>query len=181
MPSQKAREVELQTCEGKVAKLKGQLPQVKTNKEYTAFQHEIDALNADNSLLEEEVLRRFDTIEETQREVQAQRTQLAEQQERVRAERTRIEREIVEIGEGITRLEQTRRELAPQVSSETLAVYERVLAGRHGLALVALVNESCGGCDRRVTPQIISEVHLGANLTTCESCNRILYTDEAVS
>ncbi len=179
--AQKEKEVELQTYEGSVSKFKGQLFQVKTNKEYTALQHEIDSLTADNSLLEEEILKLYDALEEAQRQDRTARQGLAEREERARTERARIECEVAELGETIARLERERQGLTPQVPPETLAAYGRVLENRGGLALVPMVSESCGGCNRRVTPQIANEVYLRAKLVTCESCNRILYTDEAPS
>ena len=69
----------------------------------------------------------------------------------------------------------------PTLLPATLEVYERVLDIREGLALVPVLNDSCGGCHRRLPPQVINEVYLKAKLVTCENCNRILYFDEAHS
>src|SRR3989338_10243356 len=60
---QKDREGELATHEGAIKKLQGQLFQVKTNKEYTAMQHEIDQHKADASLVEELILGLLDEVE----------------------------------------------------------------------------------------------------------------------
>ena len=174
---QKQKDVELQTGEEKVRKLQGQLFQVKTNKEYTAIQHEIGTLRADNSLLEESILQLLDAIDQTTKERQQARGRLSQLQERLHAERARIERELAEIHEQMARLERERQALAPGLPPETLSAYERVLKSRDGLALVPLVNESCGGCHRRLPPQVINEVYLKARLVTCEVCNRILYSD----
>jgi len=65
------------------------------------------------------------------------------------------------------------------VSEKDAATYERVLASREGLALVPLVNDSCGGCHMVQPPQVVNEVSLKATLVTCENCNRILYVDES--
>ena len=43
--------------------------------------------------------------------------------------------------------------------------------------MVSVLNESCGGCHRRLPPQIVNEVYLNAAIVTCPSCNRILYDD----
>ena len=179
--SQKEKEIELQTREANVKKLQGQLFQVKTNKEYAAIQREIDSLKADNSLLEETVLKSFDAIDEAVNAREREQHQLAQEQERLRAERQRIERELAEIGERIAELDRSREGLLPDVPPQTLSTYERVLDIREGLALVPLVSDSCGGCHRRLPPQVINEVLLKAKLITCESCNRILYFDDAHS
>ena len=179
--TQKEQEVELQTKEANVKKLQGQLFQVKTNKEYSALQREIETLKADNSLLEEAILKTLEAIDQTSKERQEQQRREAESQQRLRAETARIERELAIIGEQIAQLERSRQTLLPDVPPATLATYERVLELRKGLALVPVMNESCGGCYRRLPPQVINQVYLKAELVTCEQCNRILYFDEAHS
>ena len=179
--SQKEKEVELQTREASVKKLQGQLFQLKTNKEYSAMQREIDALKADNSLLEEAILKGFDAIEQASNERQREQARLAEVQAQLRIEQARIEQELAAISEQIAELERRRKGVVPDVHPPTLATYERILNLREGLALVPLINNSCGGCHRRLPPQVINEVYLKAKLVMCESCSRILYFDEAHS
>ena len=179
--TQKEKEGELQTREAQVKKLQGQLFQVKTNKEYSTMQHEIEALKADNSLLEEVILKIFDAIDQAAKGRKAEQAKLAEQQEQLRRERERIERELSTIRAQIEQLEQDRTILTPDVPKASLAAYERILGIREGLAMVPLVNDSCGGCHRRLPPQVMNQVYLKADLVTCESCNRILYFDESHS
>ena len=179
--SQKEKEVELQTHEASVKKLQGQLFQVKTNKEYSTMQREIDTLKADNSMLEETILKRFEEIDAASQERQREQRLLAEHQERLRREQQRIEQELAALAEQMAQLEKRRQTILPDVPQPTLVTYERILSIRDGLALVPLISESCGGCHRRLPPQVISQVYLQADLVTCESCNRILYSDEAHS
>lgn len=179
--AQKEKEMELQSHEAKIKKLQGQLFQVKTNREYAAMQHEIASLKADASLLEEAALKLFDEIDQATKARDERRQRLTVDKEQVEAERTRVERELAEIGERIGKLERQRQSVAPEVPATTLATYERVLDIREGIALVPLVNESCGGCHRRLRPQVINEVYLKAKLVICESCSRILYLDETRS
>ncbi len=179
--AQKEREVELQTREASVRKLQSQLFQLKTNKEYTTMQREIDSIKTDNSVLEETILKGFDAIDQAGKERQREQGALAETQTAQRAEQVRIEGEQAALGEQISRLEQGRSGLTPNVPREALTVYERILSIREGLALVPLLNDACGGCYRKMTPQVVNEVYLKAKLVTCESCNRILYFDEAHS
>ena len=179
--SQKEKEVELQTHEAHVKKLQGQLFQVKTNKEYSAMQREIETLKADNSLLEEIILKAFEEVDGAAQARQREQRLLAEQQERLRRERQRIEQELAALADQIAQLEQRRQAIVPDVPRLALATYERILGIRDGLALVPLINESCGGCHRRLPPQVINQVYLKADLVMCESCNRILYSDDAHS
>ena len=179
--AQKDKEIELQTKEANVKKLQSQLFQLKTNKEYAAMQREIEGHKADNSLLEEDVLRLFDAIEQATKERTVEQQRVAQEQERLKKERQRIEQELATIAEQIARLERDRQAVVPDVPKPALEVYERILSLRDGVALVPVMNDACGGCDRRLPPQVINEVYLKAKLVTCESCSRILYFDEAHS
>ena len=179
--AQKEKEGELQTREGSIKKLQGQLSQVKTNKEYTAMQHEIDTIKADNSLLEEAIIKTLDEIDQASKERQREQQKMAEQQTQAKAARERIQREVDELGAQISKFERDRQLLVPEVPKEALATYERVLKIREGLALVPVLNDACGGCNRRLPPQVINQVHMKSILVTCESCNRILYYDETHS
>ena len=179
--TQKEKEGELQTREAQVKKLQGQLFQVKTNKEYSTMQHEIEALKADNSLLEEAILKTFDAIDQAAKARKAEQAKLAEGQEQLRRERERMERELSTVRAQIAKLERDRTTLLPDAPKASLATYERILGIREGLAMVPLVNDSCGGCHRRLPPQVLNQVLLKTELVTCESCNRILYFDESHS
>ena len=170
---QKEKEGELQTREASVKKLQGQIFQLKTNKEYSAMQHEIDTLKADNSLLEETILSVFDAIDQAMKEKQAQQQRVAEHKQQLAQETVRIERELAALQEQVETLERQRREIAPAIAAPALSTYERILVLREGLAMVPLMQESCGGCHWRLPPQVINEVFLKARLVTCEHCNRI--------
>jgi len=64
------KETEMQAKEEKISKHRTDLYQIKNNKEYTALQQEIKSIEADVSLLEEEIIGYLDKIEEarTQRD-----------------------------------------------------------------------------------------------------------------
>jgi len=174
----KEKELELATAEASVKKLQMQLFQVKTNKEYSAIQHEIDQAKADISLLEEQILELLETVDQLKREQTQHLGRVEAQQTALKQEEIRIRQELSALEAQLQRLEVQRADLTPLVASESLALYERVLANRDGLALVPIVRESCGGCNMVQPPQVINEAYLKAKLVTCDSCNRILYVDE---
>ena len=175
----KEQDIELSTKESHVKKLQLQLFQVKTNKEYTAIQHEIEQGKADISLVEEHILMLLDAIEQATRDHRTQLAQVTAQQTALREHEARVTQELARLAEETAVLEQQRQEVTPLVQREALSMYERVLANREGLAMVPLVNESCGGCHMVQPPQIVSEAYLKAKLVTCDSCNRILYVNNS--
>ncbi len=174
----KEKELELSTAEARVKKLQMQLFQLKTNKEYSAMQHEIDIGKADSSLLEEEILHVLEKIDQIKHEHSQQLVRVNQQQAALAQEEVRIQQALQTIAQQMQQLEAKRATLTPLVEPASLALYERVLANRDGLALVPIVKESCGGCNMVQPPQVINEAHLKAKLATCDSCNRILYVDQ---
>ena len=178
---QKQKDLDLTTKETNAKKLQSQLFQVKTNKEYSAIQHEIEQSKADSSLLEEEILKLMERIERLSREHKARLAVAAEEQGKLKLEEARVAEQSAAIQAHISDLEQQRAGVAPNVERDTLTLYERVLAIREGVAMVPLIGDSCSGCHMAQRPQVIHEVHLKAKLVMCESCSRILYLDESAA
>ncbi|MBI3323975.1 MAG: hypothetical protein HYZ92_01695 [Candidatus Omnitrophica bacterium] len=174
----KEKEIELSSREANVKKLQAQLFQVKTNKEYSAIQHEIEQAKADASLLEEEIINLLEGIDQASKEHGAELGRVAERQQLLRREQERITQALEQLRRQAAELETRRREVLPFVEANALALYERVLASREGLAIVPLVGECCSGCHMAQTPQVINETCLKAHLVTCQNCNRILYIEQ---
>ena len=65
----KDKEIDLASKEENIKKLQTQLFQIKTNKEYTAMQKEIEGLKADNSVLEEEILLMMEEQDKAKKEI----------------------------------------------------------------------------------------------------------------
>lgn len=171
----KEKEMELGTKEEGVKKLQAQLYQLKTNKEYSAMLHEIEGHKADNSLLEEEIIKLMDAIDMASAKVGEEKKEFEEESKSTEAAIKVIEDRIKEIESNIAGLNKKRKELTPNISPRTLNDYERILSGKDGLALVEVVNDCCGGCYMQMPPQVINEIRMKQNIIRCESCNRMLY------
>ncbi|MBI2885289.1 MAG: hypothetical protein HYY15_03855 [Candidatus Omnitrophica bacterium] len=171
---QKEKELELSTREGNVKKFQLQLFQVKTNKEYAAIQQEIAQAKADISLAEEGILAVLEAIDLAMKQHKAQFAAVAKQQDAYRAEEAVVAKELAVVQAQLADYERQRGELLPLILPTALSTYERVLANRDGLALVPLIQDSCGGCHMVQPPQVVNEVRLNAKLVMCQSCSRIL-------
>lgn len=168
-------EGDLSAKEANVKKLQMQLYQVKTNREYTALQHEIEGLKADNSVLEEEILRLMEQVDQQKAAlVSAQaafKTEAARHQEAVAV----VERETAALDAEIARLQAQRQTVTPRIDPKLLAQYERVLERREGIGLAPVRQGACSGCYMNLPPQTINEIRLKERLIACESCARLLY------
>jgi predicted nucleic acid-binding Zn-ribbon protein len=176
----KDRELELASKEETVSKSQGQLYQLKTNKEYQAKLSEIESLKADVSVLEEDVLKVLDEIEEAEKKLKEAREKIAQEENEAKEKETAINNEQKEIEINIKGLEDKRRILVVDIDKNILSKYENLIKTRSGLALVPLKSESCGACFMKVNPQTINEMKMYKELIICQSCVRILYIPEDI-
>lgn len=173
----KEKELDLQSKEAVVKKQKGQLFQVKSNKELYALQLEIEKENADNSLIEDAILLMLEKIDKIKQAIAQEKVKLEQGQAELNKNKAEIVLEIKELNEKLEALKSSKkRAIDVGVDPEVLALYERILENKGELAVVPVDGEICTGCNRSVRPQIVNELRLG-KLKTCENCARIIYVE----
>jgi len=172
---QKEKEGDLQSKEEKVKKLQAQLYQLKSNKEYSVMDMEIKGLKADDSLLEEEILKLMDSLESAKSSVAKQKDLLAAEEKKFKEEMDSLKKQADALQASAAELEGKRKVYLPNLEVKLLSQYEKLLKNREGLALVPVKNNSCGGCYLGLPPQTVNEIQMQEKLITCESCARILY------
>lgn len=159
----------------RLSKYKEQLMSVKTNKEYTAMQHEIATAEG---LVRSHEDRLLDLMEASEKEAAdlkaaeaAMKTELADigrDQKKLEGEKAAQEAEL-------ERLSAERAQLVTQISKESLAIFARVAHGRKGIAVAEARDGVCVVCHVRLRPQMFNEVRRNAAIVQCDSCTRILY------
>ena len=174
----KEKEMDLESKEVSIKKFQSQLYQIKTNKEYTALEGEITRARADNSLIEEEILKIFDQMD-------AENQKISKEKEFLKAEEGKLERHKKKSDEEISRmkaeaegLNAQRAVLAGKIDKTVLAKYDRIIKSKDGLAVVPVAGDSCQGCFRILPSQVIHEIRTKKELICCGSCARILYIEE---
>ncbi|MEI8344849.1 MAG: C4-type zinc ribbon domain-containing protein [Candidatus Omnitrophota bacterium] len=171
----KQKEGDLQVQDEKVKKLQSQLYQLKSNKEYAAMQLEIKGTKADSSLLEEDILKKMDAVEEAKKKILREKELIATEEKSLKNELEALKKKAQELTDSIAALQSQRAAYIPNISPKLLSQYERLLKGREGMALAPVVNGACTGCNLGLPPQTVNEVQLQGKWITCESCARILY------
>lgn len=174
----KGKEVDLEAKEGTIRKYQIQLYQLKTNKEYTAMELEIGRVKADNSLLEEEIIKILDQIDAQNQMISKEKEGLKSEEASLNEEKKRKEAETKNIESELTGLKDQRSGLAGKVDKSILSKYERIINSKDGLAVVPAINETCQGCFRVLPPQVINEIRMKRDLILCDNCARILYIED---
>jgi hypothetical protein len=172
--ARRAIEKDLAVVQGRLSKFKDQLMEVKTNKEYTAMQHEIATATAEVRRFEDALLERMVEADELtaalkadERELAAAKVETAKQVAALDAEQQSLERALEEAG--------TRRNaLAAEMSPDLLAQFEQVRVKR-GTAVVEARDGHCTVCHVRLRPQVYNQIRLNTEIHKCDSCGRVLY------
>jgi uncharacterized protein len=168
-------EAEVAAIQTRLSKYKGQLLDLKTNKEYQTMQHEIATAEEAIRSHEDRVLERMEEAENLARELKAAETELKAQQGAIAAERTALDGEATTLQRTVHDTSAARAAVAKELSPEALRLFEHVSRQRKGLAVAEARDGSCSVCHVRMRPQMFNEVRRGESLIQCESCLRILY------
>ena len=170
-------EKSLAEVQGRLSRFKEQQMAVKTNKEYTAVQHEIATAEAQIQRLEDTILEHmFETddlgtgVETAERALQAERTE-------VERERTSLEAERAEMERRLRGRSDERAKLIGSIGAAARALFEAIARQRQGLAVVEARNGHCTVCNVRLRPQVLNKVLRNTELIQCDTCMRILYHD----
>jgi hypothetical protein len=174
----KDKELELASKEEGIKKLQTQLYQLKTNKEYQAMLQQIGDTKADASVVEDKILGLLDQIDKIKNDVNNEKLKLQEEEKIFNEQKKKIEVRTKEIDDRLQQLEAQRKQVTPDVDSNILTQYDRILANRDGLAIVSVKDNSCHGCNMYVPPQVINLIQMYERIITCEVCNRMLFIED---
>jgi predicted nucleic acid-binding Zn-ribbon protein len=171
------REVEkdLAAVQSRLSKFKGQLMEVKTNKEYQAMQKEMAVAEQEVRAHEDRLLEHMERAETFAAELKAAETQLKAEQAGAAKEHKALDAERAQLEQELARLTEARAAVTSKLSREALSLFERIAHGRKGVAVAEARDGLCTVCHVRLRPQVFNEVRRNDGLHQCDSCTRILY------
>ncbi|MCM3878769.1 MAG: C4-type zinc ribbon domain-containing protein [Vicinamibacterales bacterium] len=171
----RADEKEVSTVQTRLAKYKDQLLEVKTNREYTAMLHEIEAAQNDIKTREDRILEIMMESDELNAELKKREAELKASEKEIAAERAALEKEVAQLEIEMSTTAAARAALVAQIDRAALAIFETTAKGRKGVAVAEAHNGLCTICHVRLRPQIFNEVRKNESIIQCDSCRRILY------
>ena len=175
--SQKNRrqhETEVQDLETKRSKYKGQLMEVKTNKEYTAVLHEIETVERAIRSLEDQILEEMERAETLTQEASGEEEAFRSVEEAARGEAAELDARKARLEDERRRVATERDRVAATVPEEPLQLYQRV-AKLRGTGMAEARDGMCQTCHVKLRLQMWVEIRQNETLFQCASCNRILY------
>jgi hypothetical protein len=170
----KELEIELDGSTQEKDKFKSQLYMVKSNREYEALQHEINALEEKGSALEDKILEILDKSEQVSGRISEEKANLEAVGKKVTQEQAKLDQELNEIAGKIALKDDERKRLVAGLDAVLLKRYERIRESKGGVAVTTVENGACGGCFRRIPPHEMQNLKKDDRIITCEGCGRIL-------
>ncbi len=174
----KRLELRVKDKNAELEKLKSQMTQIKTNKEYDALSREIDNTKNDITESEDKILEALESIEQLTNDIQAKTAEVEDVEKTNGEQLANIKLEMDSVGDKIKIKNGERQNILVRLDAPLVAVYERVRRGKGAGAVVAVRHGACTGCFKTHPPQLIQEIRKGERVITCDSCGRILIWDE---
>lgn len=156
-------------------KYKEQLMAVKTNDEYRAMQHQIEAVGIEVGQHEERVLVSMLEVDEINASIKKAEAALKAAQTKVAQERAAIESEVKAQQAALAECNATRDKLIAALDNKGVVDTFQRIAKVRGTAVARAEGERCTVCQVRLRPAVFAEVRKNDSIVQCDSCNRILY------
>ena len=168
-------DVDIQTQDQKISRLKDQTLEAKSNEQYRAFQNEIEFCQKEIRKCEDRILELMAESEPLDRNVKAAEEALKAEKAQVEAEKQQA-RERTAVDQKVkAELQKERAEIAAGIAPPIYQRYTRIAKMRRGIGVAEAADGRCTGCNMAMRLQFFQDLRKGEEILSCESCGRILY------
>src|SRR5882724_7818952 len=168
-------DIDTQTQDQKISKLKDQMLGAKTNEQYRAFQNEIDFCQKEIRKAEDRILELMGESEPLDKNVKAAEAALKVEKGQVEAEKNQARERTAVDRKAALELQEERAGIVKSITPSLYQRYERVRPNRKGIAVAEVVDGRCTACQMVLRLQYYQDLKHGDAILSCESCQRILY------
>ena len=172
-----ALEGELEKHNATIARYRNQQLEVKKNEEYQALDHEIAAVQAKISEVEDEEIQVLVDIDTFKEEAAEAEQRCRENLETLRGRISKLEERENECRSELEGARRSVEEARAEVPADFLEQYDRLARHVRFPLVVALRDKKCEGCHLKVSAGVESDARQGKEIATCDSCNRLLYCE----
>ncbi len=166
---------DLLASQQRLEKYKEQSMAVKTNVEFHAMQHQMEAVKAEIDRFESTVLEVMMRADELGAGLAAAEAALGKEEAAVAAERAAIEASATAAAAEATATATERAAIVARMDPGVVSTFERIARHRGGIGVARAEKERCVVCQVRLRPMVFSAVMRNDAIVQCDSCQRILY------
>ena len=168
-------EQEVEELEGRKAKSKQKLLEVKSNKEYQATLKEIDHLGELVRGREDQILEQMESAERLQKQISEQKRAVEDADQRLEREGVQLEKDAKRADEQMANLNEQKEQLKPRIPADLLKKYQFLRTKRAGVALAPVNRGTCQVCHMNLPPQMYNDLQKNERMLHCPNCQRIIY------
>lgn len=172
-------ESDIQLTQSRIKKSREKLGSVKNNKEYQSILKEIEDMQLKTSLVEDEMIVILEKIETIEQAIHTKKSEAVIIKARVDNEKKAIQQDMIQNQQILSRLQTDIEKFSQQVEPELLKKYRLVKDQTRGVAIAAVHNAVCQGCNLNIPSQMYNELQRYETLTMCPHCQRIIYWAES--
>ena len=179
--SQKKREKEIALSEAqeKIRKMKARVSDLKTNKEYQAYQKEIEASEKEIFTIEDGILQLMEEVDVVSKELKEKEAGVNAEIEKMNVFKKELDTEVAKHEKELDALKEERVGTVARIDPDIYNTYMTLLRDSgDGVAVTTARNELCSGCDMHIPPQLYVEIRKNEEIIQCPQCRRILYASE---
>jgi predicted nucleic acid-binding Zn-ribbon protein len=171
----KQLEGEVEEQQKLVQKHNAELNSLKSNDAYKAMLGEIQGAKQKVTAIEDQILVVMEAIEANDRAYKEAEKKFKSDESALKADVQKLEDSKASAAAVVATRKAERDTFAKTVSATVVSQYEAVRNRSGGVAIVPMINNSCGGCHLSLTQNKINEVRKAKNVVMCEVCSRIIY------
>jgi len=173
------KESELAETQEKIRKMKARISDLKTNKEYQAYQKEIEGCEKGISAIEDVILQLMEEIDAVSKEQKEKEAAVNAEIQKIDAFKAELDAEAAKNERELALLKQERAGMVSRIAPDVYKTYMTILLDSgDGVAVTTARNELCSGCDMNIPPQLYVEIRKNQEMLQCPQCRRILYISE---
>lgn len=177
----KEKTAEIEEAESNARRARSRLSQIKSQRELTALNKELESARRTNLARSEELQKLTAQLENATTDYEQKKT---EHEALIQAmeETNRSLLEAIEQGEMAAHDNRARQtHIKAGIDRTILSRFERTLRGRGGQAVVVMSTDTCTACRMTVSPQVYIRLQRMETVEFCDSCKRLLVLDRALS
>ena len=168
------KNLQMQTNEGKIVKLRVQLNEASSNEVFAALKREIEADTAANAVLEDEILETLDRVDAAAGAVADAEADRDRRNQDADAFAAEVDAAKAGIEDDLAAAEKSLAEAETVLPASLRGDYDRLVRTHGAGALAEVADRVCLACQTTVSPQQKVQLNMG-EFVCCRTCGRLLY------
>ena len=174
-----AKKNKIDEAQAAITRYKGQLNDVKNNREYDTLSKEIEFQTLEVELLNKRIGEAQKAIAGKENDIANCKNKLEERRADLGVKESELDEITAETKAEEERLREKAQTLELAIEPRLLSAFKRIRNNSHnGLGIVYVERGACGGCFNKIPPQRQLDIKMHKKIIVCEYCGRIMIDPE---